>query len=364
MQRSPSSLLDASAGSALETPPLRAVDFAQRFLHPWRPWLGLYAGRVRAGELVAKCAAWASGSDPVERPAEPPAPILAMLNEELLCEVLKFVEGADVARCASVCREWRYATLRPALWRYLCADTWSMESAEQLEAECCRRYRASFREMYLTRPRLRFDGIYVSRNQYLRRGVREWAYKGGVHVVVYYRYYRFFRDGTFVYKNSASNAKTVKNELARPIAIARDVAPTAGGGRRHRKKQSTIGQSVFGGVFHFDEEKSKLKLSITYPGERPTVCRQRLRLRSTVRGANNRLDFLKIVTSGADEGDSSDDELVEAADAQPLWALEADATPKISHTKGTVACVFVQDCEIDSHPVNLPVSEMDIWIPG
>ena len=88
--------------------------------------------------------------------------------------------------------------------------------------------------MYLTRPRLRFDGIYVSRNQYLRRGVREWAYKGGVHVVVYYRYYRFFRDGTFVYKNSASNAKTVKNELARPIAIARDVAPTAGGGRRHR----------------------------------------------------------------------------------------------------------------------------------
>jgi hypothetical protein len=49
--------------------------------------------------------------------------------------------------------------------------------------------------MFLDRPHLRFDGVYVSRNTYLRTGVVEWKIKNPVHLVCYFRYYRFFPDG-------------------------------------------------------------------------------------------------------------------------------------------------------------------------
>ena len=44
--------------------------------------------------------------------------------------------------------------------------------------------------MYLERPHLRFDGLYVSRNTYIRTGVTEWRVKNPVHLVCYYRYFR------------------------------------------------------------------------------------------------------------------------------------------------------------------------------
>ena len=37
---------------------------------------------------------------------------------------------------------------------------------------------------------MRFDGVYVSRNTYMRTGIVEWRVKNPVHLVCYYRYYR------------------------------------------------------------------------------------------------------------------------------------------------------------------------------
>ena len=52
---------------------------------------------------------------------------------------------------------------------------------------CCR---GSWRDLYLSRPHMRFDGVYVSRNTYLRTGLVEWRVKNPVHLVCYFRYYR------------------------------------------------------------------------------------------------------------------------------------------------------------------------------
>lgn len=46
--------------------------------------------------------------------------------------------------------------------------------------------------MYLERPHVRFDGVYVSRNTYFRLGAVTMEVKNPVHLCVYYRYYRFF----------------------------------------------------------------------------------------------------------------------------------------------------------------------------
>ena len=56
--------------------------------------------------------------------------------------------------------------------------------------------------MFLQRPHMRFDGLYVSRNTYLRKGLTEWRYKNPVHLVTYFRYLRFLPDGGFITRTS------------------------------------------------------------------------------------------------------------------------------------------------------------------
>lgn len=54
--------------------------------------------------------------------------------------------------------------------------------------------------MLLDRTHVRFDGVYVSRNSYIRTGVVEWETRNAVHLVLFFRYMLFFQDGTFVYR--------------------------------------------------------------------------------------------------------------------------------------------------------------------
>ncbi len=56
--------------------------------------------------------------------------------------------------------------------------------------------------MFVDRPHLRFDGVYVSRNTYIKRGIVEWRVRNACHVVCYFRYCRFSPDGTLLYRTS------------------------------------------------------------------------------------------------------------------------------------------------------------------
>lgn len=53
------------------------------------------------------------------------------------------------------------------------------------------RYRGSWRRMFLELPHIRFDGIYVARNTYIRTGVVEWRNRYAAHLVSYFRYFRY-----------------------------------------------------------------------------------------------------------------------------------------------------------------------------
>ncbi|KAL8735886.1 MAG: hypothetical protein Q9181_002635 [Wetmoreana brouardii] len=60
----------------------------------------------------------------------------------------------------------------------------------------------SYQTMFRTRPRIRFNGCYISTVNYHRPGASSSTsnatYTSPVHIVTYYRYLRFFRDGTCV----------------------------------------------------------------------------------------------------------------------------------------------------------------------
>ena len=59
----------------------------------------------------------------------------------------------------------------------------------------------SWRQMYRMRPRIRFHGVYISTVNYTRPGgasATTSTWSTPIHVVTYYRYLRFFRDGSCI----------------------------------------------------------------------------------------------------------------------------------------------------------------------
>lgn len=59
----------------------------------------------------------------------------------------------------------------------------------------------NYRTMFRTRPRIRFNGCYISTVNYIRPGASttsQVSWNTPVHIVTYYRYLRFFRDGSCV----------------------------------------------------------------------------------------------------------------------------------------------------------------------
>jgi F-box protein 9 len=62
-------------------------------------------------------------------------------------------------------------------------------------------YSSSWRQMFRLRPRIRFNGCYISTVNYTRAGgtfSNTLSWGAPVHVVTYFRYLRFFRDGTCI----------------------------------------------------------------------------------------------------------------------------------------------------------------------
>lgn len=59
----------------------------------------------------------------------------------------------------------------------------------------------SYATMFRYRPRIRFDGLYISTVNYMRAGAAaatQSTWDSPVHIVTYYRYLRFFRSGAVI----------------------------------------------------------------------------------------------------------------------------------------------------------------------
>ncbi|KAG5954237.1 hypothetical protein E4U58_000125 [Claviceps cyperi] len=177
-----------------------------------------------------------------------PCPISA-LPRELLVHILREValhDVGDFARLSLVCKSLAYlVTTSQHIWRDVClgpkfgffgmhyhwnkATDWSdlsppssslsspfETSTTSRDVLAQRRNRStalskalvgtpefpSWKQMFRSRPRIRFNGCYISTVNYIRMGQASTnqATWGGspVHIVTYYRYLRFFRDGTAI----------------------------------------------------------------------------------------------------------------------------------------------------------------------
>ncbi|KAF3764542.1 hypothetical protein M406DRAFT_346593 [Cryphonectria parasitica EP155] len=187
---------------------------------------------------------------PIKGMPQPPCPI-ASLPEEILVHILRDVAVADVGdyvRLSRVCKRfaWLVGT-EDSVWRHICLDSkfgftcmhydfqvhpnWRplLESTRRERAilsglsdadfdpnELAQRqeeeayattialfnttYQSSWQKMFRRRPRIRFNGCYISTVNYIRPGqqVNSITWNSPVHIVTYYRYLRLFRDGTAI----------------------------------------------------------------------------------------------------------------------------------------------------------------------
>ena len=77
-------------------------------------------------------------------------------------------------------------------------------------------YASSWRQMFRSRPRIRFNGCYISTVNYTRAGgtfSNTLTWGAPVHLVTYFRYLRFFRDGTVISLLTTSEPADVVHHL-------------------------------------------------------------------------------------------------------------------------------------------------------
>lgn len=237
-------------------------------------------------ELIASFAGFAIEARPaeIEGTPQPPCPI-AGLPDEILIHILRDVAILDVGdfvRLAQVCRRLAYlVATEDRIWQRVCLGTevgfgamhyhWQRGvSWEPLDpdddgpvassssspgdlvlplsaAELAARqreeneastlgfldalYSSSWQRMLRLRPRVRFNGCYISTVNYIRSGQASAnlvTWNSPVHIVTYYRYLRFFRDGTAVSLLTTAEPADVVPHLTRDA-----LALHAGGAMAH-----------------------------------------------------------------------------------------------------------------------------------
>ncbi|CAO3598737.1 unnamed protein product [Absidia cylindrospora] len=133
--------------------------------------------------------------------------LISKLPNEILLTILKhlFLRSlSSSAKVALVCKRLFLLTRTPSLWRYLCEHAYrlpnmTLEESRRVQSDQVQRYYGGgWYNMFVERPRIRYDGVYISTCHYIRPGTSETSWNQPVHLVTYYRYLRFFPDGRVV----------------------------------------------------------------------------------------------------------------------------------------------------------------------
>ncbi|OBS19755.1 hypothetical protein FPOA_11480 [Fusarium poae] len=218
------------------------------------------------GELIASFAGLKiePAPPPVEGMPEPPCP-LADLPDEILIHILRDIAIADVgdfARLSRVCKRlaylvaseqriWRRVALgsevgfASQLYRFEKGVEWDELPEDEQEgpeiqdgfvvspSELAQRRKdaniaftesltpsvyPTWKTLFRSRPRIRFNGCYISTVNYVRTGqasTNQPTWGSPIHIVTYYRYLRFFRDGTLISLLTTNEPTDVVHHLTR-----------------------------------------------------------------------------------------------------------------------------------------------------
>ncbi|KAH6663197.1 hypothetical protein B0J14DRAFT_278619 [Halenospora varia] len=198
----------------------------------------------------------------IENTPPPPCPIAKLPNEIMVSMLteLAILDFASFVRVAQVCKSLAYIVLtEEQIWKRICVGSevgfgamhyqWQREvlggpliedpldfqndseedeatvpivppSKELVTETLLDSYSSSWQQMFRHRPRIRFNGCYISTVNYIRPGqasANQVTWNSPVHIVTYYRYLRFFRDGTVISLLSTDEPADVVHHLTKEL---------------------------------------------------------------------------------------------------------------------------------------------------
>lgn len=133
---------------------------------------------------------------------------MSHLPRELILQIFRYVIGEELdlsslESLGSASRGLYLLSNDRSLWRSICCQIWGDNikidndcgnwEEDVGETDCVQ---INWRQMFLERPRVNYDGVYISRTRYIRQGdvgFQDITYRP-FHVIRYYRYLRFFPD--------------------------------------------------------------------------------------------------------------------------------------------------------------------------
>ena len=159
-----------------------------------------------------------------------------------------------------------------------------------------------------------------------------------------------------LYRTSPHVLKLVARSLARtPAALQAAAHSPVQHGRGGAAEDA---QHVY--VGRYCVSAGGVRTVIVYPNSRGTEVRAKLNLRSTVPGAWDRLDVESLCTYDWETGTSSPF----PTDPRAEEESHNGGAERQEHRRGLAPFVFVPWEQVLASPLNLPVSKMDVFLPG
>uniref|UniRef100_A0A667Y5J2 F-box only protein n=1 Tax=Myripristis murdjan TaxID=586833 RepID=A0A667Y5J2_9TELE len=137
---------------------------------------------------------------------------ISALPPEVLMYIFRWVVSTDLdmralEQLSLVSRGFYICARDPEIWRSACLRVWGRNCTKLVPF-------TSWRQMFLERPRVRFDGVYISKTSYIRQGEESLdGFYRAWHQVEYYRYLRFFPDGQVMMLTTPEEPLTIVPRL-------------------------------------------------------------------------------------------------------------------------------------------------------
>lgn len=187
--------------------------------------------------------------------------ISSMPDEIIVDYFLKFLILEDVASVelfGRACKKFYLFSRDQNLWKYACEN---IGRGTDLVLGIM-----DYRTLFINTPRIRHEGIYISRCTYVRPGASEFSFSQPVHLVTYYRYLRFYQNGTVISALSNSEPQQIVHKISKrtfsnPTVFDRDTRILRGHYFVQDKRNVYVVVSNEKTVFHIH-----LRLSSTYKG--------------------------------------------------------------------------------------------------
>ncbi|KAJ9284980.1 hypothetical protein DTO027B5_8551 [Paecilomyces variotii] len=210
----------------------------------------------------------------IENTPPPPCPI-SEVPSEVIVEILRHVALMDPAllpRLALVCKRLAYHVAHEQhIWKRLCQGpefgfesmhySFACDVAGNPVHTLGTRYTpfprdrpveipkplSTWSQVFQTFPRIRFTGVYISTVNYTRPGAASAystvSWNTPIHIVTYYRYLRFYRDGTVISLLSTTEPVDVVPHISKENVIS---ARAAASHQRHQRHISDSGNTLSG----------------------------------------------------------------------------------------------------------------------